>query len=196
MELYTVPIEDLREDPENAREHPPENLEVIRSSLERFGQVEPLVTTEDGKVIAGNGRLQVMKDLRFTEVKVVFFNGPEEKARALALVLNRSAELARWRPDALGQSLLKLEGLFNAESLGFDAKALGAIFPESGAELQVAQPRASVGLGTPIIQYALIFDDEGQQQRFFEFLRKLKSKWPELETMAARLDRWITDGPG
>jgi hypothetical protein len=58
---------------------------------------------------------------------------------------------------------------------------------------QAPEPAESRGLGTPVIQYALIFDDEAQQTRFFEFLRLLKNTWPDLPTMAARLDRWVNE---
>lgn len=193
MDIFSVPIGSLREEPDNAREHPPENLEAIRASLERFGQVEPLLARPDGTVIHGNGRLRVMKDLGLTHAQVVTFKGTEEEAKALGLVMNRTAELARWRPEVLGQSLLSLESAFTPQALGFSEKALGDMFPATGAELQLAPSKPSAGLGTPIVQYALIFDDEAQQQRFFVFMKGLKDRWPEMATGAARLDRWIAE---
>jgi len=191
VEIFLTPISDLSEEPDNARDHPPENLEAIRASLERFGQVEPLLV-RDNVVVHGNGRLRVMRELGWNVVQVVRFSGSEEEAKALGLVMNRTAELARWRPEVLGQSLLSLEASFTPATLGFSEKALGDLFPATGAELQLA-PRQSAGLGTPIVQYALIFDDEAQQQRFFAFMKGLKDRWPDMATGAARLDRWIAE---
>ena len=66
MKIETVPLADLREDPENARRHPEKNLKAIRGSLERFGQRLPLVV-RDGIVVVGNGRLKVMRELGWTD---------------------------------------------------------------------------------------------------------------------------------
>ena len=78
MKVKRVAISDLMEDPDNEREHPEDNLAAIRSSIQRFGQVEPLVVRADQKtVIGGNGRLRVMRELEFEKVDVVEFDGSE-----------------------------------------------------------------------------------------------------------------------
>ncbi len=67
-----VPLGSLHLDPANAREHGPENLEAIVSSLKRFGQAEPIVVQRStGRVIGGNGRLVAMTQLGWTECDVV-----------------------------------------------------------------------------------------------------------------------------
>ena len=38
-----------------------------------------------------------------------------------------------------------------------------------------------------VIQYVLIFDDERQQEAWHDYLRRLKSEFPEHETHAARI---------
>lgn len=53
--------------------------------------------------------------------------------------------------------------------------------------------------GNPIIQYSIIFNTEDEQQQWFAYLRLLKSKYPELPTIAERLIAHINeelgDGP-
>lgn len=51
------------------------------------------------------------------------------------------------------------------------------------------------GLGTPVIQYALIFDTEAQQQRWYDFARWLKATYAG-ETLAARLDEFLEEHLG
>jgi len=43
MQVETVPIDQLEEDPKNARLHPEKNLNAIKESLGKFGQRVPLV---------------------------------------------------------------------------------------------------------------------------------------------------------
>jgi len=93
--IETVSPDTLTLDPENARKHPEENLAAIRDSLKRFGQVLPIVV-RNGVVVGGNGTLTVIRDLGWPTVKVVRFEGTETEARALAIALNRSADLATW----------------------------------------------------------------------------------------------------
>jgi hypothetical protein len=97
---HVKPIDFAVEDPENAREHPEENLDEIRQSLEKHGQVEPLVYWTDpaGKHIikAGNGRLRVARELGWTRLAMIEFSGTEQDAMDFALRANRAPELARW----------------------------------------------------------------------------------------------------
>ena len=200
-EMITVPIEDLQLDPKNSRIHGEENIQAIQNSLERFGQVLPLVIWK-GIVKGGNGTLQAMRRLKFTEAKIVEFDGSEEDALALGITLNRTAELADWDLERLGGDLVTLyDAGYTPEAIGFSAPALDGLFPEEDAEFRVAQPdiekqdpeKKSLPLGNPVIQYALIFDDEDQQKRFFALLRELKQRYPDSGTNAARLDRFISE---
>lgn len=196
MVVQSVPIESLIPDPDNRRVHNEPNLTAIEESLKRFGQVLPLVVHE-GVVIGGNGTIQVMKRLGMEEANITVFEGTKDEARALAIALNRSAELAEWDLEGLGQDLLSLsEKGFMPDHLGFDESDLETMFPVEATEFEVeaeSPSREVSGLGNPVIQYALIFDDEGQQKRFFEFLKYLKGQYPDEETNAARLDKLIAD---
>lgn len=124
LEVRTVAIDELHEDPGNARTHDGKNLAAIRESLLRFGQVEPLVVIRGGRVIGGNGRLRVMRQLGWRTVQVVQFRGTRRDATALAVALNRSAELADWDADQLQRTLAELG---EHELLGFEAEDLAEL---------------------------------------------------------------------
>src|SRR5882724_7378119 len=62
MVTRRVKLSDLHTDPANARRHDARNLAAIADSIKTFGQVEPLVVQKStGKVIGGNGRLEVLR---------------------------------------------------------------------------------------------------------------------------------------
>ncbi len=97
LKVRRVPLDSLHLDPANAREHGPENLEAIVSSLKRFGQAEPIVVQRStGRIIGGNGRLVAMKQLRWTECDVVELEVDDLTATSLGIALNRTGDLASW----------------------------------------------------------------------------------------------------
>lgn len=122
--VETVALSTLKPDKGNARAHGPRNLDAIKASLTEFGQREPLVVHKS-TVIAGNGRLEAMLDLGWTDAAI--HRVPDEwtvkQARAYAIASNRTAELATWNPEAL---LKTLDGLPDDLRLaaGFDPDEL------------------------------------------------------------------------
>ena len=97
LQVQRVPAASLVLDEENVRVHGKRNLEAIRGSLRRFGQVEPLVVQKGTRrVLAGNGRLVALRELGVTEVDIVEIDVQAGDAAALAVALNRTAELAGW----------------------------------------------------------------------------------------------------
>jgi hypothetical protein len=111
VEYKRVKIDELHEDPANARIHPENNLADIRASLKEFGQVEPLVVQKSsGKVIGGNGRLKVMRDLGWTECDVAYVDVSPAKQIALGLALNRAGEQAQWDEQQLKTLIDELDG--------------------------------------------------------------------------------------
>ena len=105
-----VSIDDVIEDPANARKHGDVNLKSIETSLRLYGQVEPLVVQRSTmKVIGGNGRLKVMRKLGWTEVDIADTEIDNAGAAALGIVLNRTAELAEWNNDILDSVLREID---------------------------------------------------------------------------------------
>ena len=64
-----VPIGSLVLDPENARRHDRRNIEAVKASLTRFGQVKPVVVQERGRIVrAGNATVEAAIELGWTEI--------------------------------------------------------------------------------------------------------------------------------
>jgi len=137
-----VSIKDLREDPANARMHPPRNMEVIKDSLKTYGQQKPIVVDKSGMVLAGNGTLRAVKELGWEEVWVAI-SGLEGIDRvAYAIADNRSAELARWYDKALVRLLHSMQEQTAGLVTGFSSddlqKLVSALGPP-GALLDIGQ---------------------------------------------------------
>jgi hypothetical protein len=131
MEVVRLSLDDLVFDENNARLHPERNLAVVKQSLLQYGQVEPLVVqASTGVVIGGNARLQCMREIGWTEASAVVLDLDDAKAKALGLVLNRSAELATWNNDKLVEVL---EGLTAQEIpvIGWDMPEIQALLEGS-----------------------------------------------------------------
>ena len=196
MKTLLVSLDKLVPDPGNTRIHSEENLLAIQASIERFGQVLPLVRHKASKiVVGGNGTVRALERLGKKKAHIVDFEGSMDEARALSIALNRTAELAEWDEDALGDALVSLQDAgFEYESLGFSTSDLEDLFPVASAT--AADPESPTEAddlpkpGSPIVRYDLIFDDDGQQKRFFSFLKWLKRNNPT-GTTASRLDAYI-----
>lgn len=137
LDIKKVILSDLNFDKKNARKHDKKNLKSIKDSLDKFGQVEPLVVQKSTmKVIGGNGRLAAMKELGWKDVDIAVLDVDDDRAKALGIVLNRSAELAEWDDDTLKELLGELdESGWDLEGLGWDAKDLDDILPKSNEGL-------------------------------------------------------------
>lgn len=123
LQIKSVLISELKNDPDNARKHDAKNLKAIQGSLTNFGQQKPIVIDKDGIIIAGNGTFEAAKKLKWTHIDVVCSKLDKVTARAYALADNRTGELADWDDEALTSALKSLHEIdFDLSSIGFDEK--------------------------------------------------------------------------
>lgn len=91
-ELRTIPISELRPAEYNPRvELQPgdKDYEDIKRSIQRFGFADPLVVNADMTIIGGHQRLNVAKDLGYTEVPCAVVDLSKAEERALNVALNK-----------------------------------------------------------------------------------------------------------
>lgn len=133
MKIEQVDIELLTPDPNNARKHDQKNLSAIRGSIKQFDVVEPLIVRQSNNVvIGGNGRLAVLKELGHKIVPVHYVDFDDQKSKALALALNRTAELADWDNDILVEQLRDLKIDIDVGEIGFDVNDFNLDLPVEG----------------------------------------------------------------
>lgn len=104
----------------NPKQHPPEQIELIKASMREFSWTIPILVDEDDMIIAGHGRVMAGGELGMTEVPVIVARGwSEAQKRAYVIADNRLTELGGWDRD-----LLKLE-LAEIAALKFDLALTG-----------------------------------------------------------------------
>lgn len=130
-EVYTlhveyVPIDSLRHAEYNPRIISKDTKVPIQKSIELHGVKDPLLvnraTGREGIIIGGNLRYEVLKDLGYTEVPVIFVEITDlEKEKDLCVRLNRA--VGEWDMDILAE----FDETFLTD-VGFDSEDLDKIF--------------------------------------------------------------------
>jgi len=136
MELHIeyVPAASLKEAEYNPRKHDKAAADQLKESIRRFGAVDPLVINEakgrENIVIGGNFRLEILRELGYETVPVVFVNIPEiEREKELNIRLNKNQ----------GEFDLELLSQFDESLLseiGFESEELDEIFSDDPLEEQ------------------------------------------------------------
>lgn len=127
LQHLAVPIDSVFFDPENARLHPERNKEAIRRSLEMYGQTTPIVVQKSTmKVVAGNGRLEVARELGWTEIAATIIDMTDLEAAGYGLADNRTAELAKWDFEVVAR-LDKLLMDAGHDSVGWSSDELAVL---------------------------------------------------------------------
>ena len=118
--VYLSPYE-LTPYEQNAKVHPPEQIDHIANSIEQFGWQQPIVVDRNKTVIIGHGRLLAAKQLNLDTVPVVFAeNLTEDQANALRLADNKLNE-SPWDFSRLEMELAALDiAGFDMEQFGFE----------------------------------------------------------------------------
>jgi len=125
----TIDIEQLKPDPRNPRKHRVRNVNLIVDSLRELGTGRSILIDEKDQIIAGNGVREGAKIAGIKKVRIVDADGetliavrrtgltPKEKKR-MALMNNRTGELAEWDADVLREMAASeqklLDGLFTS----------------------------------------------------------------------------------
>lgn len=119
-----VLISELSEWKNNSRIHTQRNLLTIKNSLEKFGQMKPLIVQKSSmSIIAGNGTFQAMKALGWEKADCYIIDIDDKKAEAYCIVDNRATDQSEWDQKTLMEVLQDLSE-FDEELLnctGFDA---------------------------------------------------------------------------
>lgn len=161
-----VPIGDIHEDPRNARTHDDANLKAIAASLDRYGQLKPLVVNRRNRQIeAGNGTYRAAMQLGWTHLAVVWVEHDESAQRGFSLADNRTAELADWDQAILDDLL--------AETLRDDADLYAdLLLADLESEIDADEEDESDGKDDVADRWGVYVDcrDEKQQRTLLEQL--------------------------
>jgi len=144
LESALVPIDSVRPDPRNAREHNERNLASIVESLRAFGQRKPIVVTRaDGIIRAGNGAWLAAKREGWSSINVTFTDLAPEDAAKFAIADNRIGELSYFDDGLLAEQLRGLDAT-ELLAIGFDQAEASEIL-DASQELVLDPKTGSTG---------------------------------------------------
>lgn len=90
MRIEKISIDKIKPYENNAKFHPPEQIEQIKKSIQDFGNNDPIAIDENGVIIEGHGRYEALKELGFKEIEVIrLLHLNEQQKRAYSLIHNK-----------------------------------------------------------------------------------------------------------
>lgn len=150
LKIETLPLDQLKPDPQNARGHDERNISSIMFSLKRFGQRKPIVADVKGVIAAGNGTYEAAKRLGWKTIQVVRTELTGAELDAYKIADNRTTDLSSWDYPTLVDVLrsIKDEDAGLVEAAGFidnEADALLAAQwqppPVESVEVEPSKPK-------------------------------------------------------
>ena len=107
-------INDLQNDPKNARKRTDRSAKLIKQSLEQYGAARSIVIDENNRILAGNGTIAGAKAAGIKNLKIIEADGDEiiavkrsnlteDQKVGLAIADNRTGDLSEWDIDMLEQ---------------------------------------------------------------------------------------------
>lgn len=102
-------VSELKNNPNNPRKNDVA-VDSVAKSIEKYGFRNPLIIDEDNIVWCGNTRLKASRKLGLKEVPCIVINDLTEKQmRELALLDNKTNEIAEWDFELLSEELADLD---------------------------------------------------------------------------------------
>ena len=126
MKIEKIKISELNPAEYNPRRMTKKQYEDLKSSLEKFGLVDPIIINSDNTVVGGHQRLRIMRELGAELVPTVRVNLSKEDEKELNIRLNKNT--GEFDLDVLANNFevdeLKDWGFKDVE-LGFNIDKIG-----------------------------------------------------------------------
>jgi DNA modification methylase len=148
VSVQALSVSQIKLNRRNSRTHSAKQIRQIANSIVAFGFTNPLLVTEDGTLIAGEGRYKAAQLLGLAKVPVIVLAGlSPARRRALAIADNKLAENAGWDRERLAIEIPELAGLLETEGLdvsilGFEAVEIDQLLTDF--EEDAADPQDSI----------------------------------------------------
>lgn len=98
-------VSELKNNPNNPRKND-NAVDTVAKSIQKYGFRNPLIVDDAGVVWCGNTRLKAAKKLKLKEVPCIVVNDlTEQQMTELALLDNKTNEIAEWDTDMLADIL-------------------------------------------------------------------------------------------
>lgn len=121
LQTVRLSLDELTPYANNAKEHPEEQLDQIRESIQRFGFCDPIaVWGDDNTIVEGHGRYLVLKEMGETEVDCIRLDHlTDEERRAYTLAHNKLTMNSGFDFEILNGELGSITSI-DMEAFGFE----------------------------------------------------------------------------
>lgn len=195
-------------------------IEMLVESIRAFGFQIPIILDKDNVIVAGHTRVEAAKILGMDKIPAIYARDlSPEQVKAFRIMDNRTAEQSTWdykkliaEFDALDSLNWEMDttgfDLLDIESIRCDLESKPANKPNIASREGENTPRELDDTDTPpfeetdekpeprntmVIQYNIVFNTEDEQKIWFDYIRSLKAKYPDLATISERLVADIVD---
>jgi DNA modification methylase len=132
LRALIVPIAGVQAHPRNPRVG---DVEAVAASLDRFGQLKPVVAqASTGYIVAGNHVWRAAKALGWTEIAANFVELDDATAVAFMLADNRTADLGGYDDALLAAILAEQSAASNLHATGYDPADVAALLRAAGLD--------------------------------------------------------------
>lgn len=137
MQLEILDINRLKEYELNAKEHPREQIEQIKKSIQDYGNNDPIAVDENNIIIEGHGRYIALKELGYKEVEIIRLGHlTDEQKKAYRLIHNKLTMNSDFDFELLEKELQELTAFdIDMSEFGFDE----SLFEEFDTEENLAE---------------------------------------------------------
>ena len=119
LQVEYVPISTIKPYKRNAKLHPQEQIEQIKTSMQEFGNIDPIGVWHD-EIVEGHGRYEALKQMGVKEIPIIRLDDlTDEQRKAYALVHNKLTMNSDFDLALLDTELAEIETI-DMTLLGFD----------------------------------------------------------------------------
>lgn len=183
-----VSLDELKPYEKNPKNHADKDIDLIIKSIERNGWGDPLlVCPETKEILSGNGRYLAAQKMGLESVPVVYAPaGLTDKQKAdLVIASNKLVEVSGYNNN--------LEELFS--TYGLNPDDFNMVLPDFSSEKSFEVSANENKQDKYRVVYEIVFNDEEEQQRWYNFLYAIKQKYADYETISERIlavtDEWV-----
>ena len=121
LKIEYIKTSELKAYANNAKEHPAEQVEQIKKSIQEFGFNDPIAVWHDNEIIEGHGRLIAALQLELPKVPIIRLDElTDEQRRAYMLVHNKLTMNSDFNMDLLQMELDEITDI-DMKNFGFES---------------------------------------------------------------------------
>ena len=134
MKITKVNIDTLKSPEKNVRKHNEKQIKELARSIEKFGQIRPVVIDENNVVYCGNGLVEAAKYAGWKQVEVLKKTGMSEADKKKLMIADNRIYTLGFDDFENINSILEEIGDFDIP--GFDTETLEAMFGDIDEEIE------------------------------------------------------------